>query len=170
MLTLKDLENCCKDLSAQVNDEFSVPILINPRLTSALGICRYQGNDISGYEPTSIEISERYLNTASNEDILHTIKHEWCHYYVTKLTRERHGHDKLFKSMCKHVGIKDTRQHELDKVTASNLYEQKKYTVYCPTCGRSIAGFDRMCNSLKGISFCTCKTCGKNGLYYKQNW
>ena len=171
MMGLKDLYKICYDLSEQFGDEFSVPIVINNRLTSTLGQSLAKWNHEEGYMyPTGIEISGRALRDLCDEDIIDVVKHEWTHYYLTKTDPTvRHGHDMVFKDLCKKTGCNGDPDMEIRTRDGRSVLRTHKYTVICPKCGE-IAGYDRMCRTLKRIDLAEHTACGTVGLTYEQNW
>lgn len=155
----------CIKISTSMEDAFDIPVLINGRITKTLG--RVFSEFQSGrYVPTRMEISKKLLETASDEDIIKVIKHEWAHYMVIKGTGEAHGHDSVFKAMCARIGCTN------DGTTTHIEREEEayKYTVICNTCKKTVGGYTRMCPTLRNIQDCWCKTCGKFDLIYVQNW
>ena len=154
-------------LSVMVGDEFDIPVSINKRLTRTLGRVHCEcHNDV--WFPTSMEFSATFLESSTDESILSVIQHEWCHYYVTKDSGEHHGHDAVFKAMCARIGCtNDKTKTHVDEMLQGKSY---KYNIYCPTCGKNISGYSRMCSTLRNIDACTCKTCGKGELKVIQNW
>lgn len=170
MFTIEQVKAELEELSGMVQDEFNIPVRVNGRLTRTLGRVMSKGSDLMGWTPEYMEFSKQFLESASENDILETIKHEWCHYYITKTTRESHGHDYAFQSLCDRVSC--THSRPSTKVTYNKPAEElSKYTVYCKHCGdRLVAQYSRMNKTLKQLPLCTCKHCGTSTLYYKQNW
>ncbi len=168
MWTVERLKNELEKISTRVGDIFDISVSINPRLIKTHGRCNYKINNLSGEcIPVSIEMSKILLKTTTDEDIIQVLKHEWAHYYVTKKTKCKHGHDNYFKDICAKIGCSHSASRgAVEQTTApENIY---KYTVYCPRCG-FLGGYSRMCQTLKTIQFCICKQCNGKGLYYKQN-
>ena len=167
-MTIQEITDYCKELSSQVNDTFSIPVKINGRLSKCLGRVTIHRNENNEWTPLCLELSKRVTQYAEEEDLLAVIRHEWCHYYITKTTREDHDHDEKFKELCQRFDAVEKRSTRIHyTVPIDELY---KYTVYCPTCNRVIDRFMRMNKTLRMLDFCTCKKCGNGGLYYKQNW
>ena len=86
-----------------VGYDFNIPVKINKRLTTTLGRVKWVGNTET-ITPISMEFSYQFLKTSTPECIDEVIKHECAHYLVTIETRQNHGHDKVFKEMCKRIG------------------------------------------------------------------
>ena len=154
----------CQGLSAQFNDTFNIPIVINGRLTRTLGRCCYHN-----LTPDRIEISKNVATYCSAEEITQILKHEWVHYYITKITNERHGHDALFRSYCSKIGCAaDKPKVELEGLKA-NRDIISKYTVTCEGCGKKYY-YNRMTKKLRDLSFCFCAECNSSDLTLTQNY
>ena len=165
--TVEAITDYCKELAAKVGMEFDCPVVLNGRLSTTLGRL-ISTSGIDGYTPSRLEMSKRLLATATDESIKGVIEHEFCHWYVTKTTREHHGHDQVFRNACAMIGCTNDRaKTTVDRmVEASSIY---KYTVNCPNCG-VIGGYQRMNSTLRDIDLCTCMNCNSGGLTYTQNW
>lgn len=171
-MTVEDIKEYCREAFEKAGydfDYFGIEVSINGRLTRTLGRCLYKRDIITDdIMPTKIEISKQLLETSTLDDIISIIYHECCHALVTIETGEKHGHDAVFKTMCKKVGTKnDTCATKVKRtIEEDKIY---KYTVYCENCGFA-GGFNRMCSTLKNIKYCECGKCKQSKLYYKQNW
>jgi predicted SprT family Zn-dependent metalloprotease len=153
-------------ISVSMEDAFDIPVLINGRLTKTLGRVFFEFQS-GKYIPTRMEISKKLLETASDEDIIKVIKHEWAHYMVIKNTGEDHGHDSVFKAMCARIDCTNDGPTTHIEGEEEEVY---KYTVICNTCKKTVGGYTRMCPTLRNIQDCWCKTCRKFDLTYVQNW
>ena len=160
--TVERITNKCKELSLTVGDNFDCPVHINTRLRKTLGRVILENYNEKWY-PTKLEISKLLLETGLDEEIEDIIKHEWCHYWITKSTKEDHNHDKVFRALCAKVGCDGAPKAKHKLVTS-------KYEVYCPNCKQVIGGYSRMCKTLRQLPNCYCKRCGGNSLVLKQNW
>ena len=169
MMTVKEITAECVQISAKVGDKFNIPVLINGRLSTTLG--RVTCHKINGiWKPVELEMSKKFLETATIASIRDIIKHEWCHYYVTKTTGEDHGHDATFKAMCARIGCSNNgaKANEIERtVEEETLY---KYNVVCDTCNKVIAAYQRMCPTLRRLDSCSCMECNNNKLRLVQNW
>lgn len=171
MLTLVDVKNECIRLSKSVGDTFSIPVLLNGRLTSTLGRCIVVWEQKKQcYRPTVIEISKRALEEISDDDMIDIIRHEWVHYYLAKTRpQEDHGHDRTFKALCRKVQCNGDAESTVTYKDCLSDYRHSKYTLVCPLCG-DVAGYNRMCNTLRFADQVQHKTCGTKGMTYEVNW
>jgi predicted SprT family Zn-dependent metalloprotease len=65
-----------------------------------------------------------------------TIRHEYAHAAVWLLhPRERHGHDRVWKDMCRRVGCRPRRLAASDGKAAALREERVRYIVRCDCCG-----------------------------------
>lgn len=168
MITLTQVYEELNALSKKMNDTFSIPVSINSRLTATLGRVKVVQKGTKFY-PDSMEFSKKFLENSVIEDIKDIIAHEWAHYYLTKVSKESHGHDTEFKRICGMIGCKSDGVY----AKVENIYEQQeqyKYTVYCPDCGKVVGQYSRMCATLKDLEHCHCALCNGKHLYYVQNW
>lgn len=147
-----------------------VPIRLNGRLTRTLGRVHQEYDpQVGGYVSTLVEFSKQLLETATDASIREVILHEAAHLIVTDRTLESHGHDAMFKAVCAEIGTSnDGVSTKVERtVEEKSLY---KYNIFCPTCHKTIGGYNRRCKTIDNIAFCTCKGCGKGGLQVIQNW
>jgi predicted SprT family Zn-dependent metalloprotease len=168
MWTVERITEVCKRYAAKVNDDFTIPVSINSRLTKTLGRVNIYRNGYGECILDSMEFSKSFLETSTDEDIEAVIGHEVAHYLVTKITHIDHQHDEYFVNMCLRIGCNNyTRSIKVERIVPEEaLY---KYTIYCPNCG-CIGGKTRRCQLLKHITECSCKKCGSQSLFYKTNW
>lgn len=169
MWTVEKLTAECQKLSDKFNDKFDIPVTINSRLTTTLGRCRSRYINPEIMVPFEIQFSKKFLESSSDSDIISVIQHEWAHYYAVKSTKEKHGHDSYFKSICEKIGCQND-QRQLKGGSSSEGERKFKYEVRCGDCGKLVATYNRMCPTLKNIRSCRCGLCGGKALYYKQNW
>lgn len=157
------LEKIKEEFSAaceSVGVKLQHPISLNGRLSNTLGRVKYRVGVYDGEaRPDCIEFSTKFVTNGADEDIHRVILHEAAHYIVTVQTKRKHGHDKVFKAMCARLGTdNDCAQTDLQ------LPIMKKYMIMCPTCNKTIGGYDRMCKTIKMIEnhdgSVWCKTCG----------
>lgn len=171
-MTVEDIKEYCREAFEKASydfDYFGIEVSINGRLTRTLGRCLYKRDIITNdIIPTKIEISKQLLETSTLDDIISIIYHECCHALVTIETGEKHGHDAVFKAMCKKVGTKN----DTCATKVKRTIEEDKIYKYCVFCKKDgfVAGYSKMCPTLKNLSSCICNKCGKSNLYYKQNW
>ena len=160
MLTEKDITEMCQNICIQVGVDFTIPVIINKRLTHTLGRVCYL-KDFSRYlTATKMEISHLLLETATAESIKSVIQHECAHYLVCQMTHTDHGHDIIFKKMCHAIGCTN------DGTVCNNLKyaipEEKvyKYFVTCKDCGSIVAKYHRACKTVQHPELYKCGKCG----------
>ena len=169
MYDLERLKKELKELSESQGDTFSIPVSLNNRLTKTLG--RVTSKHIGKqWYPQKMEFSKMLLETSTDESVRSVLEHEWCHYYVTKLTKESHGHDHVFKDMCAQIGCTNDKTTTKVERSVADMSKYYKYSIYCPNCGM-IGGRQKssyyLKNNMKG---CSCKQCGSEDLWVEQNW
>ena len=145
----------------------NIKVSINNRLTRTHGRCRTKIiNNI--YTPVLIEFSPILLNFTEEKDIISIIYHEAAHALVTLETREAHGHDIVFKNMCKRIGTPFNTPSATVKRTVEEdkLY---KYFIKCEKCDKIVAKYHRAGSTIQNIDSCYCKKC-KGKLKVIQNW
>lgn len=160
MLNEKELTQICIEICAKVNQDFTIPVKINKRLTRTLG--RVSWIRINGkVQNTLMEISYQLLATATLDSIKEVIAHECAHYLVNEETHENHGHDAIFKAMCNRIGCTNdgTVCHSLDReVPETQIY---KYFVTCEDCGSIIGKYHRTGKIVQHPEYYTCKCGGR---------
>ena len=164
--TTQEIEEYCNTLAAQIGLDFDCPVIINKRLTKTLGRVMNEPTPF-GYYPSSLEISYRVAAHAKDEDVRAVIQHELAHWAVTIETQEPHGHDDVFKAMCKRLGCPhDTPQISIGyDVDEDTLY---KYVVYCQDCDNKLY-YSRASGVVKHPDWYGCGKCGGD-LHVQQNW
>ena len=170
--TIERLKDELQRVSDMVDDKFNCPVFINGRLSTTLGRVFYHVCVGDKIYPEKVEFSKRFLENSTDEAIVQVIKHEWVHYYLAKVTKEDHGHDKVFKETCAKIGcVFDSCVTNPDKLRAGQ--KQYKYDVFCPKCGKQTGThYSRMTKTLKHriLYDDVCPHCGARGLGYEQNW
>lgn len=108
MWDIEKITNLLKETSKKFDDEFNIKVEISTTLRKTYGQCesRYK---YKKWRPVSIIIRKSHLLENSDESIENTILHEWIHYYLTKSTGKRHGHNDLFRMYCKKLGLPPNR-------------------------------------------------------------
>lgn len=120
------------------------PIEVNTRFSRTLG--RVSWNEFGELE--KIEFSSTMLKTGTEEAIIATILHELAHAFVFLETGEIHGHDKVFREMCKRLGTIEDRATSKYFNGADEPVEHK-YSIYCSCCGKLVANRSRACQLTK---------------------
>ena len=167
MWTVQEIENVMTELAMQLNLEFNTPIKINSRLTKTLGRVMSEPT-LDGYIPNCIEFSKRFLETSTDESVRQTIMHEFAHWAALVQTGHPHGHDALFKAICRSIGCTADKAHaRIERtVDVDSLY---KYVVKCSECGNTMH-YSRAGNVVKYPHWYTCGRCGGDSLEVIQNW
>ena len=155
------LERIQKEFTAAVESvgiKVSHPISLNGRLSKSLGRVVHMNYD--GYiVPEKIEFSKSFVESGTDKDIHEVILHEAGHYVVAMRTHRNHKHDDVFKAACLELGTTNYLPHFEDMETKLEY----KYNVYCPVCKKNIAGYNRMCKSVREIAAGStdhyCKVC-----------
>ena len=164
--TISRIEGLLQELSKSNGDQFSIPVTINGRLTSTFGRV-FHRRELDGYKPLRMEFSKQLLETASDESIVDVIKHEWCHYYITKTTKQNHGHDWDFKRLCYRIGCGGSPTTAIERV----VEVKEKYELFCSDCGKKVGGYARVCSTIHAARDNRVKTrCCKATVTVKQNW
>lgn len=99
-MSQQEIEKYCREfLKDNYNLELSIPVKINPRLSSTLG--RFVHYDGWG-SPLHLEFSKKFLTSGKDKDIIDVLRHECIHYalYVLKkpfIDGEKYFEDELIK-------------------------------------------------------------------------
>lgn len=169
-MTMQEIQKICTLACAKYDVEFNVNITINARLTRTLGRVISEVQENGEWRPTKFELSKQLVEQGTEDTIRDVVLHECAHYIAIETSREAHGHDAYFRSICYRIGT--TNDGMVTKDAKFKLPEEKrhKYSVYCNHCNEFVGGFAKMCPTLKHIDECYCKRCGQYELTYKQNW
>jgi len=88
--------------------------------------------------PPCITLSE--LVMADDALFMDTLRHEYAHAVVHLLRPgERHGHDVVWKNICRRIGCRAQSRTELTETAARMRDEKTKYIVRCKLCGNENA-------------------------------
>lgn len=96
-----------------------------------------------------------------------TLRHEYAHAAVHILyPGERHGHDAIWKKLCRRIGCRPQSRTELTEKAAQLRSERVKYIVRCKGCGRE-SGYVRRGKVVELVmrgrgSRLRCACCGAN--------
>lgn len=113
-------------------DSSGVEIVISNRGVRRLGSFR-QPAPGSSVKPR-ITISASILG--EEEQFWDTVRHEYAHAAVYLLRPgERHGHDELWKAVCRKVGCRPRSRAPESAERRAQREAQAKYVVTCPGCG-----------------------------------
>ena len=165
--TVQEIKQYLDELAASIDLVYNTPIKINGRLTKTLGRVIAEPAAFDSYKPEVIEFSKQFLETSTDESVRQTIMHEFCHWAVLIETGEVHGHDAVFKAMCRKIGCEANRpQIKVERtVSDDKLF---KYTVRCDECGNEIH-YNRAGKVVKNPEWYGCGKCGGD-LEVIQNW
>lgn len=158
MLTEKELTKICEEICADAGHKFTIPVIINKRLTRTLGRVVWIRNN-NYVRNSSMEFSYEFLLTSSLDSIKAVVAHECAHYLVIEETHESHGHDAVFKSMCSRIGC--TNDGTVYKGISRLVPETQiyKYFVTCEDCGAVVGKYHRAGKVVQHPENYTCK-CG----------
>lgn len=113
-------------------DTSEIEIVLSRRAVRRLGSFRYPapGSDA----PLRITISSAILE--DDEQFWDTVRHEYAHaaVYLTH-PGERHGHDEVWKAMCRRIGCTPKGTAPAGEELADLRRRQAKYLVRCGRCG-----------------------------------
>lgn len=165
--TVQEIKQYLDELAASIGLIYNTPVKINGRLTKTLGRVIAEPAAFDSYKPEVIEFSKQFLETSTDESVRQIIMHEFCHWAVLVETGEVHGHDAVFKAMCRKIGCEANRPQIKVKRTVSNdkLF---KYIVKCKDCNNEIH-YNRAGKVVKNPEWYWCSKCGGD-LEVIQNW
>lgn len=156
---MKNLESIVKELrrlSEIKGDNFSASVKINARLSATLGRVVFTRE----CEVKAIEFSQKFLETGTEEEILAVVAHEWCHYYLLKVTKKDHNHNAVFNALAKEMGGAERRTMVVKTMSL-------RYTVVCGGCGEVVANYQKAGNVVKSPEQYKSKCCGAKLLVNK---
>lgn len=152
-------------------DDFNIKVSINSRLKSTLGRCRYRKNTLTGeVTPTEIQISQLFLSSTVDNDVIDIIRHECAHALCCIETGDRQGHNNYFKNMCNRIHCNHYHATADDIKRTIDDKELYKYFIKCPHCDKIISKYHRAGKVIKNIDYYYCKDCGKYDLIVIQNF
>ena len=100
----------------EILENESIELVINGRLKRALGrTWMYRDGFTNEYHCKKIELSKKYLEVATIENIIDTIKHGVMHVITNVEHNENCNHDKRFKENCKLYGCCGMSTKKVDK-------------------------------------------------------
>lgn len=114
-------------------DTRGIELKISTRAVRQLGSFRVPVGRRAG-EPLRITFSSLIL--ADDEQFWDTVRHEYAHAAVYLLhPGEKHGHDRVWKDMCRLVGCRPKRTAPRTGAAAEKWEEKVRYIVRCDSCG-----------------------------------
>ena len=166
MHTLKEVRREYDRLDALIGvDTSAIELKISKRAVRQLGSFRCPARPGAG--PLRITLSALILD--DDEGFWDTIRHEYAHAAVYLLhPNEKHGHDRLWRDMCRRVGCTPKRLAPEDGRAAELRKEKIKYIIRCQSCGRE-CGYIRRGKSVDMMMswrrrFLRCSACGSGKL------
>ena len=138
-------------------DYANIEVSINKRLTKTLGRCIYHQSGSYIY-PVKLEFSAQFLETATEKCIIDVIYHEVAHALVTLETGEKHGHDAVFKAMCRKIGTNNDGVSTKVERTVS-MKQIYKYFVICNQCKQTVGEYHKAGKVVQHPECYTCR-CG----------
>ena len=122
-------------------DTRGIELKISTRAVRQLGSFRVPAGRRAG-EPLRITLSSLIL--ADDEQFWDTVRHEYAHAAVYLLhPGERHGHDKVWKDVCRLVGCRPKGTAPRTGAAAEKREEKVRYIVRCEGCGAESRYFRR---------------------------
>ena len=122
-------------------DTRGIELKIATRAGRQLGSFRVPAGRRTG-EPLRITLSSLIL--ADDEQFWDTVRHEYAHAAVYLLhPGERHGHDKVWKDVCRLVGCRPKGTAPRTGAAAEKREEKVRYIVRCEGCGAESRYFRR---------------------------
>ena len=122
-------------------DTRDIELKISTRAVRQLGSFRAPAGRRSGERP---RITLSALILEDDAQFWDTVRHEYAHAAVYLLhPGERHGHDKVWKDMCRLVGCRPKGTAPRTGAAAEKREEQVRYIVRCEGCGSESRYFRR---------------------------
>ena len=114
-------------------DTSGIELKISKRAVKQLGSFRSPRR--GGIDGLRITLS--YLILEDDEQFWDTVRHEYAHAAVYLLhPGESHGHDKVWKDMCRRIGCSPERLAPEKGQAAESRRAEAKYIIRCEGCGR----------------------------------
>ena len=136
-------------LKKAYNWDLDIPVIINSRLSRALG--RYVHSRLG--QPLRIELSKKFLINGNLSDIHSTIKHECIHYVLHQMGKPYRDGMPLFESELAKHGSNSTGTVKLTMERNFNIYK----------CGCNEHKFKRALSN--GGRYHSCKKCKESLVY-----
>lgn len=162
-------ENDIKKVLFDVGAKFNfipndIPIIISERMTKTMASFNFIENK-KGIKAHSFKFSRNLLCGKYKESVVkNVILHEYAHFYVNVKTNKDQKHGKLFKEICRMIGISDETYFKEKLI----LKPKKGYIIYCKKCGGKVASRRRI-DSVLNICKNKISNCCSKGLYYKED-
>lgn len=146
-------------------DTSQIELKISKRAVRQLG--SFRAPNIPGSAPLRITLSALILE--DDAQFWDTVRHEYAHAAVYLLRPgERHGHDAVWRAMCRRVGCSGARLAAEQGQAAQRRREQARYLIRCERCGAETPYLRRGRNVELMLSgrgrYLRCARCGGAGL------
>lgn len=165
--TIREIIRTCEETTGI---KFEAELKLNGRLTKVLGraIAKVH-TDIFTKKvtttPLSIEINKKFAETATKEELIGVVSHEFAHYCCYS-TIGNHTHDtKEFKYYC---GLLNTSS--ATSITIKNQIKCK-YETFCSCCGKTTGRYtSARANVIKNKGKGYRSACCRSTIEIKTNW
>ena len=128
-MTLEEIRAEYDRLDRQLGlDTREIALSFSGRMTSRFGVCVFLGN-----RPTAIRLAA-FLQ-GNDAALLETALHEYAHAAAALRTGVRHGHDAVWKALCREIGCAPKRLAEPCPEQVQQKQARLRYTVRCCRCG-----------------------------------
>ena len=166
MHTLEEVRREYDRLDALIGiDTSAIELKISKRAVRQLGSFRCPAKP--GTAPLWITLSALILD--DDERFWDTVRHEYAHAAAYLLyPQERHGHDRVWRELCRRIGCSPTRLAPENGRAAELRQEKVKYIIRCQHCGKECGyirrgkAVDMMMSGRK--RFLRCSACGSDRL------
>lgn len=132
------LKSLIKGFEEKTGVKFTGELKTNGRLSRVLGRCRaivttdrFTG-EIKRVNPVSIEISKKFLEIATYEEMVDVLAHEYAHYCTYKTIGQHNHSTREFVRFCNILGTS-----QAPSMSTKNKI-RKKYEIFCTCCGKFI--------------------------------
>ena len=152
-------------------DTSGIELKVSNRAMKQLGSFRSPAKP--GAAPLRITLSRLVMD--DDALFLDTARHEYAHAALYLMyPGQRHGHDKLWKDLCRRIGCAPKSRTMLTEEAKAQREQKAKYLIRCESCGRESLYFRRgkaVELMMRGRGkLLRCNGCGKNSfkLYVRQ--
>lgn len=134
------LKSLIKNFEEVTGIKFDGQLKINGRLTKVLGKCQAMVTTenstgrVIKVKPMGIDISKKFLDVATPEEVVDVLAHEFAHYCTYKKVGLHDHRTSEFKMFCKML---DTT-HAPSMSTQNKI--KNKYDIYCSCCNKHLQG------------------------------
>lgn len=136
IFTKEDVREILFNISNRAGFDCSfVPIRISTRMKSTYGAFVFRIKD-GVLEPIEFKFQDKLLSGDFPEEVVvSTIEHEYIHFLTNIANNFDHGHDDVFKTNCRRLGV-----NESTYFTGYHNAEVKDgFKLICTSCGKEVA-------------------------------